>query len=277
MSWWPASGRRAATGKGSRPLGAALRVTSYGQRVTTQPGTRATHPDHHVRHRDVTGGWLRPAVFGVMDGLVSNVALVVGVAAADATNRFVLVAGLAGLFAGAFSMATGEYNSVRSQRELAAAEIAIERDELDRAPEAEEAELAAIYRAKGLTRELSAAVARELSRDPDVAWRVHAREELGIDPDNLPSPWTAAFASFVSFLVGAFVPLIPYVLGVDDAALPLACLGGAIALFVTGVAVSRFTSRSALYTGMRQLALGSLAAAVTFVVGSLVGVGAGVA
>jgi len=241
----------------------------------TTSAARAKHVDHHVRHRDVTGGWLRPAVFGVMDGLVSNVALVVGVAAADATNRFVLVAGLAGLLAGAFSMATGEYNSVRSQSELAAAEVAIEREELSRAPEAEEAELATIYRGKGLTRELSAAVARELSRDPEVALRVHAREELGIDPDNLPSPWTASFASFVSFLLGAAVPLVPYVLGVDEGALTFACVGGAAALFGTGVAVSRFTTRSALYTGMRQLVLGSLAAAVTFVVGSAVGVGVG--
>ena len=239
----------------------------------TSDAPGSTYVDHHVRHRDVTGGWLRPAVFGVMDGLVSNGALVVGVAAADASNRFVLVAGLAGLFSGAFSMATGEYNSVRSQRELVAAEIAIERRELERAPDAEEAELAAIYRGKGLTRELSAAVARELSRDPEVAWRVHTREELGIDPDNLPSPWTAALASFISFLLGAFVPLIPYVLGVDDGALVIACVGAALALFGTGAAVSRFTSRGALYTGLRQLVLGSLAATVTFAVGSVVGVG----
>ena len=241
--------------------------------MSTDTGARVRHVDHHVRHRDVTGGWLRPAVFGVMDGLVSNVALVVGVAAADATNRFVLVAGLAGLFAGAFSMATGEYNSVRSQVELAAAEIAVERRELARAPDAEEAELAAIYRAKGLSRELSAAVARELSRDPEVAWREHAREELGIDPDNLPSPWTAAAASFVSFLLGALVPLLPYLAGVGGGALLIACAAGAGALFLTGVAVSRFTSRGALYTGVRQLALGSLAAAVTFLVGSAVGMG----
>jgi len=241
--------------------------------MATDARSRPEHVDHHVRHRDVTGGWLRPAVFGVMDGLVSNVALVVGVAAAGATTRVVLVAGLAGLFAGAFSMATGEYNSVRSQSELAAAEIAIERRELSRAPEAEEAELAAIYRGKGLTRELSAAVARELSRDPEVAWRVHAREELGIDPDNLPSPWTAAFASFVSFLVGALVPLLPYLAGLDDLALVVACVSGATALFLTGVAVSRFTIRGAMYTGLRQLTLGSLAAGVTYLVGSVVGVG----
>ena len=255
------------------PLGAVQPGATYGHPVTRPTDSPPQHVDHHVRHRDVTGGWLRPAVFGVMDGLVSNVALVVGVAAADATNRFVLVAGLAGLFAGAFSMATGEYNSVRSQSELAAAEIAIERRELSRAPEAEEAELAAIYRGKGLTRELSTAVARELSRDPEIAWRVHAREELGIDPDNLPSPWTAAFASFVSFLLGAAVPLVPYLLGVEDGALLLACVGGATALFLTGVLVSRFTARGALYTGLRQLLLGSLAASVTFLVGSAVGVG----
>ncbi|HVE64630.1 MAG TPA: VIT1/CCC1 transporter family protein, partial [Mycobacteriales bacterium] len=159
--------------------------------------------------------------------------------------------------------------------ELAAAEIAVERRELARAPEAEEAELAAIYRAKGLTRSLSVAVARELSRDPEVAWRVHAREELGIDPDNLPSPWTAAAASFISFLAGAVVPLLPYLAGLDDSALFVACAAGAAGLFLTGVAVSRFTIRGAAYTGLRQLALGSLAAAVTYLVGSVVGVGVG--
>ena len=231
--------------------------------------------DHHVRHRDVTGGWLRPAVFGVMDGLVSNFALVAGVAGADASSRLVLLAGLAGLFAGAFSMATGEYNSVRSQGELAAAEIAVERRELARAPEAEEAELARIYRSRGLSAGLAQQVARQLSSDPEVAWRVHAREELGIDPDNLPSPWTAAFASFVSFALGALVPLLPYLLGLGSSAFPMSAAGAAAALFVVGAAVARFTGRPAWYTGMRQLLLGAAAAGVTYVVGTLVGVGAG--
>ena len=238
------------------------------------PSDKPIHKvDHHVNHRDVTGGWIRPAVFGVMDGLVSNVALVVGVAGADASTRFVALAGVSGLLAGAFSMATGEYNSVRSQQEVAEAEMALERRELQRAPEAEEAELVGIYRGKGLSVDLARQVARQLSSDPEVAWRVHAREELGIDPDNLPSPWVAAGASFVSFALGAFVPLLAYLLGVDHAFAWAIGLSGA-ALFGVGAAVSRFTGRSAVYTGARQLLLGAVAAGVTFVVGSAVGLGA---
>src|SRR5688500_15880321 len=135
-------------------------------------GAPAAHRvDHHVRHRNITGGWLRPALFGVTDGLVSNFALVMGVAGADVSARLVLLAGLAGLFAGAFSMATGEWNSVRSQSELAEAEIAIERRELSRNPEAEEAELAALYRNRGLDAGLAREVARQYARDPEVLWR----------------------------------------------------------------------------------------------------------
>lgn len=232
----------------------------------------ATRVDHHVRHRNITGGWLRPALFGVSDGLVSNFALVMGMAGADASPRIVLLAGLAGLFAGAFSMATGEYNSVRSQAELAHAEIAIERRELARAPEAEEAELAGLYRARGLDATLAREVARQLGRDPEVLWRVHAREELGIDPDNLPSPWVAALASFVSFAAGALVPVLAYVLDLGSP-FAVAAVTSGVALFVIGAVVGRMTARFWAYTGARQLLLGAGAAAVTYAVGSLVGVG----
>jgi vacuolar iron transporter family protein len=235
--------------------------------------TSRAHLDHHVRHRDVTGGWLRPAVFGVSDGLVSNLALVAGVAGADADRRVVLLAGLAGLFAGAFSMASGEYVSVRSQQELAAAEIAVERAELARVPEAEEAELAAIYRSRGVSADLARRVAAELSRDPEVAWRVHAREELGIDPDDLPSPWTAGLASFVSFAIGALVPLLAYLLDLGSPTFGVSAAASATALFGVGVFVSRFTGRPWFYAGARQLVLGLAAAAITFGVGSVVGVG----
>lgn len=228
--------------------------------------------DHHVRHRNITGGWLRPALFGVTDGLVSNFALVMGVAGADVSARFVLLAGLAGLFAGAFSMATGEWNSVRSQSELAHAEIAIERRELARAPEAEEAELAGLYRSRGLEPDLAREVARQFARDPEVLWRVHAREELGIDPDNLPSPWVAAVSSFVSFALGAVVPVLAYVFGVGSPFALSAALSG-IALFVIGAAVGQMTARPWPLTGLRQLALGAGAAAVTYAVGNVVGVG----
>lgn len=212
---------------------------------------------------------MRPAVFGGMDGLVSNFALISGVAGSSARPGTVALAGLAGLVAGAFSMAVGEYTSVASQSELVRAEIDIERTEIRRNPDAEQAELAQIYVQRGIEPGLANQVAAQLSRDPEQVWRVHAREELGVDPDDLPSPWTAAGASFFSFTVGAFVPLLPYLLGASSllASLILSVIG----LFGVGAFTSRFTNRGWLYSGTRQLLLGVLAAAVTFVVGSAVG------
>jgi len=228
-------------------------------------------PEHHHDHRDVTGGWLRPAVFGVMDGLVSNTALIAGVAGGGAPPRTVALAGLAGLVAGAFSMATGEYVSVASQSELARAEIEVEKAEIARVPAAEEAELAGIYRSRGVDADTAREVARQLSRDPEQVWRVHAREELGIDPDDLPSPWTAAFSSFLAFTLGAFVPLLPYLLGATALLVPV--LLSLVALFAAGALVSRWTDRSAFYSGSRQLVLGGAATALTYVVGNAVGAG----
>lgn len=236
--------------------------------MTDPAGVRS---EHHHSHRDVTGGWLRPAVFGVMDGLVSNTALIAGVAGGGAPPRTVALAGAAGLVAGAFSMATGEYVSVASQTELTRAEIDIEKAELLRVPEAEESELAGIYRARGVDAETAREVARQLSRDPETAWRVHAREELGVDPDDLPSPWTAAGSSFGAFVIGAAVPLLPFLLGADSLLVTLVL--ALVSLFAAGVLVSRFTDRTALYSGTRQLLLGSAATAVTYAIGSLVGVG----
>ena len=211
-------------------------------------------PEHHHAHRDVTGGWLRPAVFGVMDGLVSNTALIAGVSGGGVGSRTVLLAGVAGLVAGAFSMATGEYVSVASQTELTRAEIEIEKAEIRRVPEAEQAELAAIFASRGVDEATAREVARQLSADPEQVWRVHAREELGVDPDDLPSPWMAAGSSFAAFIVGAAVPLLPYLLGATTVLVPL--LLALLALFGAGALVSRFTDRSALYSGGRQLLLG---------------------
>lgn len=225
----------------------------------------------HHSHRDVTGGWLRPAVFGVMDGLVSNTALIAGVAGGGVSSSTVVLTGLAGLVAGALSMATGEYTSVASQTELARAEIEVEKREIARVPHAEEAELAALYRHRGVDDETAREVARQLSVDPEQAWRVHAREELGIDPDDLPSPWTAAGSSFVAFSLGAAVPVLPYVLGASSLALAVAL--ALLALFASGALVSRFTARGALYSGARQLLLGGAAAAATYAIGTAVGAG----
>jgi VIT1/CCC1 family predicted Fe2+/Mn2+ transporter len=225
----------------------------------------------HHQHRDVTGGWLRPAVFGVMDGLVSTFALIAGVAGAGTPGRTVALAGFAGLVAGAFSMATGEYTSVATQSELTRAEIAVERSELAARPAAELAELAELYRTRGLDPALAHQVAEQLSRDPELALRIHAREELGVDPDALPSPWIAAGSSFASFTVGGLLPLLPYLLGADSllAATALAAVG----LFAAGALTARFTARPWIYTGLRQLLIGAAAAAVTYAVGATVGAG----
>ena len=228
---------------------------------------------HGHGHRDVSGGWLRPAVFGAMDGLVSNVSLICGVAGGSASAHTIRLAGLAGLVAGAFSMATGEYTSVRSQNEAMHAEIAVERRELARAPRAEAAELERVFRRRGVEPQLAAEVVKQLSQDSDVALRVHVQEELGVDVDNLPSPWVAAGSSLGAFAVGAMVPLLPYLAGAT--VLWISLVLSAIALFVAGAVVSRFTTRTAVYGGARQLLLGVGAAAVTFGVGHLVGASVG--
>lgn len=227
-------------------------------------------PERHHRHRDVTGGWLRPAVFGAMDGLVSNFALIAGVVGAAGTGRGAVLAGFAGLVAGACSMAAGEYTSVKSQTELMRAEIAVERRELARDPEGEQAELAALYRARGLDPELARQVAAGLSADPEQALRVHVREELGVDPDDLPSPYLAAASSFGAFAAGALVPLVPFMFGASG--LVMAVLLSLLGLFGFGSVVASMTARPWWLGGLRQLALGVAAASVTFGIGHLLGV-----
>ncbi|MEV0584902.1 VIT1/CCC1 transporter family protein [Nonomuraea sp. NPDC050310] len=223
----------------------------------------------HHQHRDVNGGWLRPSVFGAMDGLVSNFALIAGVAGGTGDTEVIALAGIAGLAAGAFSMAGGEYVSVASQRELALAEIAVERRELERHPKAEEAELAEVFIAKGVEPALARQVAEQISRDPEQALEVHAQEELGVAPDDLPSPKVAAVSSFLAFGVGALLPLLPYLFGVTS--LWLSAVLSGLALFGAGALVSTVTARSWWYSGLRQLVVGMLAAALTFGLGSLIG------
>jgi VIT1/CCC1 family predicted Fe2+/Mn2+ transporter len=221
-------------------------------------------------HPDVMGGWLRPAVFGAMDGLVSNAALIAGVAGGTAEgSKAVVLAGLAGLAAGAFSMAAGEYTSVASQSESAAREIDKERYEIHHNPHAEEAELAQMYVEKGLDPELAAEVARQIHRDPDNAVNVHAREELGVDPDELASPMLAAVSSFFAFAVGALLPVLPYLFG--STSLIPAMAVTLVALFACGAVVTALTNRHWFFGGTRQLALGAAAAAATYGFGSVVG------
>ena len=236
----------------------------------TAEGPAVSAIDHE--HPDVTGGWLRPAVFGAMDGLVSNVALIAGVAAgtrAANDSTAVVLAGLAGLAAGAFSMAAGEYTSVASQSEAAAREIEKERREIIRNPEGETRELAEMYVDKGIDEDLAHEVARQVHRDIDNAVNVHAREELGVDPHSLASPMVAAASSFVAFAIGAFVPVLPYLLGANTLLPGLVVT--LLALFGCGAVVTQVTNRSWVYGGMRQMLLGGVAAGLTYAVGLAVG------
>ncbi|MEW2069468.1 VIT1/CCC1 transporter family protein [Streptomyces sp. NPDC007346] len=240
--------------------------------IETDAVLHQAHRDNHT-HRDVNGGWLRPAVFGAMDGLVSNLALMTGVAGGAVSQQTIVITGLAGLAAGAFSMAAGEYTSVASQRELVEAELAVERRQLRQYPQDEMAELAALYEARGVDAPLAGEVARQLSRDPEQALEIHAREELGIDPNDLPSPLVAAASSFGAFALGALLPVLPYLLGASGLwpSVLLALLG----LFGCGAVVARVTARSWWFSGLRQLALGGAAAALTYGLGTLFGVAVG--
>lgn len=233
-------------------------------------------PEIDHEHPDVTGGWLRPAVFGAMDGLVSNAALIAGVAGGtrdQANTSAIVLAGLAGLAAGAFSMAAGEYASVASQSEAAEHEIAKERQEIINNPIGETAELAQMFADKGIDTELAREMAEQVHRDLENAVTVHSREELGVDPDELASPMLAAVSSFISFAIGAFIPVLPYLVGVEHLA-PAITLTLA-ALFGCGAVVTRVTSRPWWYGGLRQVLLGGVAFALTYAVGMAVGAGLG--
>jgi VIT1/CCC1 family predicted Fe2+/Mn2+ transporter len=233
---------------------------------SAHPATEDAQVDMH-QHRDVSGGWLRPAVFGAMDGLVTNVSLIAGVGGGGLAQRTIVLTGLAGLAAGAFSMAAGEFVSVSSQNELVAAEVEKERFELEHNPHGEQVELAALYKMRGVDPELADEVARQLSRQPEEALAIHVREELGVDHRELPSPYTAAGASLATFAVGAFIPLLPYLLGFSS--LPLALLLAAVAAFVGGGLVARITARPFWRGALRQLALAAVAAALTYGIGRL--------
>lgn len=230
----------------------------------------APTPEHH--HRDVTGGAARAAVFGISDGLVSNVGLILGVAGANASANVVRVAGLAGLIAGAISMAAGEYNSMRVQKELLERELDMERREHSIHPHVETVELALIYQSRGMDPDSARVLAEATMSDPEQALQAHAREELGIDPSDLGSPMKAAVSSFFAFSVGAVVPLVPWLFasgsGAKIASLAVAMLAAAI----VGVIVSRFTERNRVQTVLRQLAFTAIPAGITYAIGSAVGV-----
>jgi len=263
---------------GPRPLRgvlAAMKVRGMSLYTHARPGHAMPQSVEDVgrRHRGVEGGGnLRAAVFGVNDGLISNASLILGVAGATADNAIILLSGAAGLIAGAFSMAAGEYVSVRSQREMYEYQIALEREELDHYPEAETEELALIYQARGLHRDEAMSTAKTMTADPELALNTLAREELGLNPEDLGSPWGAAVSSFCSFAVGAAIPLAPFLYAGGTASLAIAIALTAVALLAVGALLSLFTGRSAIYSGLRMLLIGAAAGTVTYFVGTLLGV-----
>jgi VIT1/CCC1 family predicted Fe2+/Mn2+ transporter len=263
--------------KRCRPLLAAVKVRGLSAYDPAPVGTGHIMPTSASeiggRHRNLAGGNLRAAVFGVNDGLVSNACLILGVAGASNDAGPVLLAGTAGLLAGAFSMAAGEFVSVRSQRELFEYQIGQERDELALYPDEEAEELALIYEARGIPLETARELAHHLVRDPKTALDTLAREELGLNPDDLGSPVGAAVSSFVSFAAGALLPLLPFALRLGDAALGISIGLSAAALFAVGATLSLFSGRGAVTGGLRMCALGGGAGAATWGIGSLLGVG----
>ena len=220
------------------------------------------------------GGSLRAAVFGLNDGLVSNFSLVMGFAGAEAKPEYILLAGVAGLLAGSFSMAAGEYVSMRAQRELFEQQIAMEKQELEMSPKEEEEELSLIYQAKGIPEKEAAILARRIIQNPKTAIDTLAREELGLDPAELGSPWTAAMSSFFAFVIGAFVPVAPYFLASGVTAWLASGSLSLCALFGVGALLSIFTARGPIFSGARMLGIGVLVSAITYTVGWLLGVSA---
>jgi vacuolar iron transporter family protein len=250
---------------------AVKRVRGRTWRVVPHPG-----PIEEQRGGSRSGA-LRAAIFGANDGLVSNVSLIFGVSGAGVSNKVVILAGVAGLLAGAFSMAAGEYISMRVQREVFERLIHLEAHELGSEPEAERRELVEIYVGKGISRDLAERLAEELMRDPDVALDTHAREELGLDPDEgLGSPWAAAGSSFVTFSLGAFVPLVPFMFSSGTPAVVVSAVLSLVALFAIGAGISVLTGRSFLLSGLRMMLIGAAAAAITFAVGTILNVSTGI-
>jgi VIT1/CCC1 family predicted Fe2+/Mn2+ transporter len=230
------------------------------------------HPSFEHRHRNIHGGMARAAIFGVSDGLTTNISLVLGVAAANTGPGFVRLAGLAGLLAGSFSMAAGEYVSMRAQAELFARELKVEAAAINANPDTERRELAGIYRARGLRPELADEIAAQLMREPDQALESHARDELGIHPDQLGSPFAAAASSLGSFGVGAAVPLLPWYFTTGTAAILASVSLGGVAALAVGAGVGIATARSPAWSALRQLTITTLAAGVVFLVGRIIGV-----
>ena len=253
---------------------AAMKVRGMSVYSSAASGRMMPHAlDDVGHHRGLSsGGNLRAAVFGINDGLISNASLIMGVAGAAADNAMILLAGVAGLVAGAFSMAAGEYVSVRSQREMYEYQIGLERDELAQYPEEEARELALIYEARGIEAGEARRMSEQILTDPAQALDTLAREELGLNPEDLGSPWGAALFSFIAFAAGSAIPLLPFVFGAGGASLGAAIALTAVALFAVGATLSLFTGRNAWLSGLRMLTIGAAAGCVTYFVGKALGV-----
>ena len=266
---YPPADDRAASGYPPADGKPILAWLPFGNRLVLLPKSAQFGGGREVRqHRDISGGWLRPAVFGAMDGLVTNSSLIAGVGAGGSGHGMIVLTGIAGLIAGAFSMATGEFISVTSQNDLTKAEIEIERLQHLHDPQGKLQRLTEIYTEKGVSPNLAEAVVRQISADPDRAVDAHVREELGIDPDDLPSPQTAAVASFAAFTVGALIPLSPFLLGFPI--LSLALVVSAVAAIVGGAALAKLTGKSILLGGLRQFTAAFLATGAAFAIGHLI-------
>ena len=258
-----------------RGMLAAMKVRGMSIYLKTEPGhpMPKTLEDVGRQHKTMgSGNNIRAAVFGINDGLVSNASLIMGMAGAHASNETLIVAGIAGLLAGAFSMGAGEYVSVRSQREMFEYQIGLEKKELELYPAEETAELALIYHARGMSTEEANKVAGMMMQDHDNALDVLSREELGINPDDLVSPYSAAFFSFISFIFGASIPLLPFLFMQHQFNLHFAILLCGIALFTVGATLSLYTGRGAIKSGLRMLLIGFVAGVITYSIGHLLGV-----
>jgi vacuolar iron transporter family protein len=257
------------------PVLAAMKVRGLSAYSSASPGHAMPTRVEQVggRHRGIgSGGNLRAAVFGVNDGLISNTSLIMGVAGATGEPGFILTSGIAGLLAGALSMAAGEYVSMRSQREMYEYQIGLEREEFSEYPDEEAEELALIYNARGMGMEEARSVAHKMLQDPEHALDTLAREELGLNPDDLGSPWGAAIFSFLAFTVGAIIPLAPFLLKLGPQPMLVAAAFAGLALFLVGTMLSLFTGRGALWGGLRMLLIGGASGAATYAIGTLLGV-----
>lgn len=242
-------------------------------RLPTEAGGSELPPPPEPHHRNIQGGTARAAVFGMSDGLVSNVALILGVAGASPGAGYVRLAGLAGLIGGSVSMAAGEYISMTAQNELLERELEMERLELKRNPEFERQELVQLYRSRGIETTVAEDLAEALMRDPEIALETHAREELGIAPGSLGEPVAAAVSSFLAFAAGALLPLLPWFFGEGTAAIVASVVLGVVSALAVGAALAGFTGRSILRSAARQLLWSAVPASATFAIGSIVGVG----